>query len=167
MPTAKSNRTMNATSSRIWAVLSDYSNIQVFHPLVQNVDQLSEVDRGVGAKRRCNFYDKTSAVEEITEWKEGQSFTCIITEAPMPVLDATATMGINEIDSDHCEVYLEMNYTPKWGIFGRILDVLILRMAMRNIFNKVLKGLQHHVETGELIGQNGKPIPPMESAVQS
>ena len=167
MTTVKATRTINASSSKIWAVLSDYSNVQFFHPLVENVDQLSKADRGLGAKRRCNFYNNSSAVEEITGWKEGHSFTVVVSEAPMPVINATATMGINEIDSHHSQVYLEMSYTPKWGMFGTIIDVLMLRMGMRRIFKKVLKGLQHHVETGALIGKNGKPtslIPPTETA---
>ena len=54
-----------------------------------------------------------------------------------------------------------MSYTPKWGIFGKIIDVLMLRMVMHHIFNKVLKGLTHHVETGELIEKNGKPVSPV------
>ena len=97
-------------------------------------------------------------VEEIIEWKEGQSYTVVLSENSVPIPNATATMGVNEIDPLHSEVYLEMSYTPKWGIFGRIIDVLMLRMVMRYVFNKVLKSLQHHVETGELIGKNGKPI---------
>ncbi len=156
MPTVKAARDMNASSSKIWGVLSDYSNIQAFHPRVQTVDQLSDSDRGLGAKRRCNFYDKTSAVEEIIDWNEGQSFTVVITEAAMPVVDATAIMGVNKIDEHRSQVFLELTYTPKWGILGKIIDVVMLRMAMRRIFSQVLKGLQHHVETGELIG-NGKP----------
>lgn len=156
MPSVRATRTINASTSKIWTVLSDYSNIQVFHPNVEYVDQLSEDDRGLGAKRRCNFYDKTSAVEEIIDWNEGKSFTVVITEAVMPVVEATAIMGVNKIDEHHSQVFLEMTYTPKWGILGKIIDVVMLRMAMRRIFAQVLKGLQHHVETGELIG-NGKP----------
>lgn len=158
MTTVKATRTINASSSKIWTVLSDFSNVQVFHPLVEHVDQLSEADRGLGAKRRCNMYNGSSAVEEIIEWKEGQSATIAVTDAPMPVLNATATMRVNKVDSHHSEVYMEMSYTPKWGIFGKIFDILMLRMGMRHVFNKVLKSLQHHVETGELIGKNGKPI---------
>jgi len=29
---------------------------------------------GLGAKRTCYFYDGSSVVEEITEYKEGESF---------------------------------------------------------------------------------------------
>ena len=160
MTTAKLTRTIDASSSKIWTVLSDFSNIQIFHPNVDSVDQLGEVDRGLGAARRCNFYGGGSAVEKIISWDdERQFFTCTVTEIAAPILDVTAGMGVKKIDSNRSEVHIEMNYTPKWGIFGKILDVLVLRMAMRSTFDKVLKGLELHIETGELIGKKGKPIP--------
>ena len=164
MPTVKATITLNAPSSKVWTVLSDFSNVQVFHPLVQDVDQMSEIDRGIGAERRCNFYSGGSAVEKITGWEEGRYFTCTVSGGPAPIQNATASMGVNKIDSQHSEVYIEMNYVPKWGIFGKIIDVLILRMGMRYTFNKVLKGLQLHLETGELIGKNGKPNPRISQA---
>ncbi len=160
MPTVRATRTINASSSKIWTVLSDFSNIQIFHPNVLDVDQLSQVDRGLGAERRCNFYSGGSAVEKVVSWDdERHFFTCTVTEIAAPILDVTAGMRVNIIDSHHCDVQIEMTYVPKWGIFGKVLDVLVLRMAMRSTFNKVLKGLKHHVETGELIGKNGKPTP--------
>ena len=165
MSTAKLTRTLNAPASKIWTVLSDFSNIQIFHPNVQDVDQLGEVDRGLGAARRCNFYGGGSAVEKIISWDdERQFFTCTVTEFAAPMLDVTAGMGVNKIDSNRSEVYLEMNYVPKWGVLGKIMDVLVLRMAMRHTFNKVLKGLQLHLETGEVIGKNGKPAPRISQA---
>ena len=160
MTTEKLTRTINAPSSKIWAVLGDFSNIQIFHPNVQDVDQLSEVDRGLGAARRCNFYSGGSAVEKIIAWDdERQFFTCTVTELAAPLVDITAGMRVEKIDSHRSKVHIEMNYTPKWGIFGKILNVLVLRFAMQSTFKKVLKGLELHVETGELIGKNGKPIP--------
>ncbi len=132
----------------------------MFHPNVQDVEQLSEVDRGLGAARRCNFYGGGSAVEKIVAWDdEQQFFTCIVTELAAPILDVTAGMSVEAVDSHRSKVHMEMNYVPKWGIFGKVLNVLVLRFVMQSVFNKVLKSLQHHVETGELIGKNGKPIP--------
>ena len=165
MPTVRATHTINASSSKIWTVLSDFSNIQIFHPNVLDVDQLGQVDRGLGAERRCNFYGGGSAVEKIISWDdERQSFTCTVTEIAAPILDVTAGMGVKKIDSHRSEVYIEMNYVPKWGIFGKILNVLVLRFAMQSTFNKVLKGLELHVETGELIGKNGKPTPSISQA---
>ncbi len=165
MPTEKFTLSINAPSSKIWAALSDFSNIQKFHPNVQDVDQLSEVDRGVGAARRCNFYSGGSAVEKITAWDdERQSFTCTVTELVAPIKDITSSMWVEEIDSHRSKVRIEMEYTPRWGIFGEILNVLVMRFAMKSTFNKVLKGLELHVETGELIGKNGKPTPRISQA---
>ena len=159
MSTEKLTRTINAPSPKIWAVLSDFSNIQMFHPNVQDVDQLSEADRGLGAARRCNFYSGGSAVETITAWDdERQFFTCTVTEIAAPLLDITSGMRVEKIDSHRSKVHIEMTYTPKWGIFGKILNVLVLHFALQSTFKKVLKGLELHVETGELIGKNGKPI---------
>ena len=165
MSTEKLTRTINAPSSKIWAVLSDFSNIQMFHPNVQDVDQLSENDRGLGATRRCNFYGGGSAVEKIIAWDdERKFFTCTVTEIAAPILDVTAGMRVEELDSDCSKVHIEMSYVPQWGIFGKILNVLVLHFAMQSTFNKVLKGLQLHVETGELIGRNGKPTPQISQA---
>ena len=160
MATEKLTRIINAPSATIWAVLSDFSNVQIFHPDVQNVDQLSEVDRGLGAVRRCNFYGGGSAVEKIVAWDdERQLFACTVTELAAPLLDITAGMGVERIDSHHSKVHIEMNYTPKWGIFGKILNVIVLRFVMQSTFKKVLKGLELRLKTGELIGKNGKPAP--------
>ncbi len=158
MPTAKLTRTIDVPSSKIWAVLSDFSNIQIFHPNVQDVDQLSEMDRGLGAARRCNFYGGDSAVEKIIAWDdERHFFTCTVTEISAPILDVTAGMKVDEIDSHRSKVEIYMDYSTKWGIFGKILNVLVLRFAMQSIFNKVLKGLELHLETGKVIGKDGKP----------
>ncbi len=160
MSSQKYTHIINAPSSKIWAAVSDFSNIQMFHPNVKDVDQLSEADRGLGAARRCNFYRGGSAVEKIIEWDdERQFFTCTVTELAAPLLDVTAGMGVEKIDSHRSKVHIEMTYTPKWGFFGKILNVLVLRFALQSTFKKVLRGLELHVETGELIGKNGKPIP--------
>ncbi|MCZ6656388.1 MAG: SRPBCC family protein, partial [Gammaproteobacteria bacterium] len=106
MPTVRATRHINASSSKIWTVLSDFNNIQIFHPNVLDVDQLSQVDRGLGAERRCNFYSGGSAVEKIISWDdERQFFTCTVTEIAAPILDVTAGMRVNEIDSEHSEVH--------------------------------------------------------------
>ena len=100
MSSQKYTHIINAPSSKIWAALSDFSNIQMFHPNVQDVDQLSEADRGLGAARRCNFYGGGSAVETITAWDdERQFFSCTVTELAAPLLDVNSSMRVEEIDS--------------------------------------------------------------------
>ena len=71
-------RTINAPASQVWEVIGNYHNPHVFHPFLESVEQLSEVDRGVGATRQCNLYNKSSIVEEVIEWEEGRSFTVVL-----------------------------------------------------------------------------------------
>ncbi len=139
--------------------------MEPLHLLVEALAGDGELAGGLGAARRCNFYRGGSAVEKIIAWDdERQFFTCTVTELAAPLLDVTAGMKVEQIDSHRSKVHIEMNYTPKWGILGEILNVLVLRFAMQSTFKKVLKGLELHVETGELIGKNGKPAPPLSQA---
>ena len=71
--------------------------------------------------------------------------------------DITASMWLEEIGPHRSNVNIQMEYTPKWGIFGKILNALVLRFVLQSTFKKVLTGLQTHLETGKLIGKNGKP----------
>ena len=68
---------VNAPSQRVLEVISNFGNVHAFHPMVDRGDMLNGKDRGFRAKRRCNFYDNTSVVEEITEWIDGIEITII------------------------------------------------------------------------------------------
>lgn len=168
MSTVTFKRTINVPAERAWEILSDYQNIQVFHPMVDRVDKLSEAASGLGAKRRCNMYDKSSAVEEVVAWSEGKGYTVIITEATrMPVRDITARMSIEPVDANSSKAGMEMTYTPTWGVIGRVMDLLIIRLMMRKIFAKVIDGLELHAKTGQAVGKNGvlEPASPLIKTV--
>ncbi len=141
---------------RAWELLSDFGNVQLFNPIVETAEVLSENDRGLGAQRRCNLYNNTSAVEEITEWNEGEGLTVAITDAPMPVKNATVRMHVEPAGPQSSAVTFEMNYVPKWGFLGRVMDVLLIRMMMRHTFGKVIRGLKHHARTGEVVEKSGE-----------
>ena len=159
MTTVRINRIINAPADQVWQVIGDYNNVHVFHPFVESADQLSEVARGLGAKRQCNLYNNSCAVEEVIQWEEGRSFTVAMSTPTPPFGGTTGTMSVQPIDASTSEVTLDMFYTPQWGFFGKTLDLLVLRMVLRFVLNRVLKSLQHHIETGELVGKHGKPIP--------
>jgi len=148
-------KTINVPAERAWEILSDYQNIQVFHPLVDHVDKLSEAGSGLGAKRRCNMYDKSSAVEEVVAWSEGKGYTVTVTEATkMPVRDVIARMSIEPVGANSSKAGIEMTYTPTWGVVGWVMDLLIIRLMMRRTFTKVLDVLELHATTGQAVGKN-------------
>ena len=153
------NRIINAPASRVWHVISDFHNPHVFHPLLERTEQIGLIEQGIGASRQCNFYDSnSSAVETVTAWEEGQYYT-VQTNEQSVFGKTTGSMRVQPIDANRSEITLVTTYTPKLGLFGKILDILIFRMGLKYTLNRVLNGLQHYIETGELVGKGGKPIP--------
>ena len=61
---------IDATPDAVWAVLGRFMHIHEFSSRIDSVDALTDVDGGVGSKRRCHFSDGTSVVEEVTEWED-------------------------------------------------------------------------------------------------
>ena len=61
------SRRVNLSAEKVWPHLADFSGIARFHPLVETADQPSEQNEGVGASRRCNFYDGKNVVERVIE----------------------------------------------------------------------------------------------------
>ncbi len=157
MTIVSSALTINAPAEQAWNVIADYGNVYRFHPSVKFSSLVSSVERGVGARRRCDFYDKTIVVEEVTEWSEGEGFVVELSGGTMPFEHAHVQLKVRPIEEDSTLVTYKMEYKVKYGLVGRIMDALIIRRKMSNMFINVLKGMEYHVITGDTLGKNGVP----------
>ena len=144
----------------VWPHLADFSGIARIHSFVETADQLSENNEGVGASRRCNFYDGKSVVERVIEWEAGRRMKIELSEIPMPLTRAVAEMRVASRGDGQSEATITMDFTPKFGPLGALMGVLMMKPMMRKIFSQVLQGLEHHARTGETIGQGGAPVAP-------
>ncbi len=157
--TAKVSMRINLSSSDLWKALSQFDQIHLFHPMVSEASLLSQSNQGVGAKRRCDFYDKSSLVEEIKEWVEGKSYTVKLSEiTAMPIKEADATISLESLYSEITLASFEMRFTPKFGPLGWMMGKLMMQPMMKKMFMKILKGLEQHALTGEIIGENWQPV---------
>ncbi len=148
---------VNASAATAWSVIADFQNVHRYHPIVERVTQASENERGPGAARVCHFYDGGSVKETITGWREGESFEVELTEGSMPFKRSSAMMRVAPLDEQHSCVTLSMDYEPKFGVAGQLMDRLMIRSKMSAMFAKVLNGFEYHLVTGELIGPEGAP----------
>ena len=158
MTKATLTRTIPVDSATIWAALADFQGVHKFHPIVDTVDQLTAHDRGLGAGRRCNFYDGTSVVEKVTDIEDGRRVTVELSEFSMPLKSATASMVVTPRGVGSTDVTIEMDFIVKGGPLGAIMGAIMMRPMMKKMFGKVLAGLEHHVSTGEWVGRDGVPI---------
>jgi len=131
-----------ASADRAWAALADFGNIANFHPGLSGSYLLDgSAASGVGAERRCDIKDGNYLVERVRDWHEGQSYTIDIIESSMPVRRATATLSVKPLDAHHSQAAMVVDMTMKFGLLGKVMEVLMARSAMRRTMVGILDGL--------------------------
>lgn len=143
--------------STVWDAISDVGGIHKFNPMVDTSPLMSKEKTGLDCTRQCNFYDGTSIVEKVTEFEEGKFLKLELSEMSMPMKIAFATMSVTQIDKDATLIELKMDYVMKYGLMGKMMGVMMKPM-MKSMFRKVLKGLEDHLTTGQVIGEGGKVL---------
>jgi len=146
--------TVRAPISRVWKTIADVGTIAEWHPGVERSPVLSAQLTGLGAARRVELYDGTSAVEEVTSLDEGRSLTVTMSEFEMPLSRGAATFEVEADGDDRTLVTMTMDYEMKYGPFGWLMNVVVLRPVMGKLLASVLSGLDHHLVTGEHIGKD-------------
>ena len=132
----------NASPEAAWALLSDFGNIDFFNPNLKDSYLLEgSSETGVGTLRQCNLADGKNYIRErVVDWKEGESYTIDIYEGTMPLTNILTTLGVRP-KGQGSELFMEMEYTPKYGPVGAIMNVVMLRRYVRGMMAKVLSGL--------------------------
>lgn len=153
---------INAPIQKVWAQIADVTLIKNWHPGVESTDQLSNQAFGLGATRRCNFYDGSEAVEEVVEIIEPNemgdndqyAIKINIREFKAPMKTFESAWQLTATESGATQLTVITRYEMKMSILGTVLDVLVIRGRMPKLFGKVLAGLEHHVMSGEIITQD-------------
>ncbi|MCP4612439.1 MAG: SRPBCC family protein [Planctomycetes bacterium] len=141
----KRNIDIEATPEAIWAVIGRFMHIDEFAPLIKSVDALTNGEDGVGSKRRCNFDNGTSVVEEVTKWEDCRKYRVRLSEmTTMPLREMYAEISLDSL-SDRVRVTWSMDYHVKYGPLGWLLGQTIMKMMMGKIIDGNLKGLANKV----------------------
>jgi len=139
--------TIDATPDAVWAVLGCYMHVDEFAPLIASVDALTEGDDGVGSKRRNNFENGTSVVEEVTAWKPGEGFSVKLSNMDaMPLHEASSEVFIKQ-EGSHSKVTWTFDYRVKYGPLGWLMGQTMMKMMMGKIIDGNLKGLADSVRS--------------------
>ncbi len=137
---------IDATPDALWSVVGRFMHIDEFAPLVASVDALTEGEDRVGSKRRCNFDDGTSVVEEVTTWEPNRRYRVRLSEmAAMPLHEAFAEVSVEPLDSGGARVTWGMDYRVKYGPVGWLLGQTMMKLMMGKILDGNLKGLSDRV----------------------
>lgn len=154
MTVVSKTMTVNLPADKVWTILSDFGGLHKFHPKVKNSPLLTEDGPGLNCTRRCEFYDGSSVVERVTHWDEGKGFTMEMSDFSMPILTATARMEVTPVSQSKSDVTILMDFVPKFGPIGVIMANVMMRPFMKSVFAQVIKGLEWHGQTGQLVGED-------------
>jgi hypothetical protein len=158
----KIEKKINAPASKVWAILDDFGNIYRFSPGVATSSLLDGPQEGVGAQRKCEFYDDAGYfIEAIGTREEGKSIRVDVVEMhlkqPAPIEKFYVDFEVSPETSSTSFVTATGHYETI-GISGKILNALVIRKTLRKALASVIDGLALHIETGAEIGPNLEPL---------
>ena len=151
---AEMKKRVNAAAEDIWAACNDWGGIWRFQPWVVRSPLLSQNNDGVGAKRRCEFVDKTSIVETITKIAEGLAVHLSLSETPKPMKGGTSVIRLSP-SGNSTDVIVEMDIEIGMGPLGTIMGNLMMKPMMKKRVSLMLESLEHHLKTGGKIDSKG------------
>lgn len=122
------------TPDHIWRSLSDFGNIQEYHPMVKSSRLLSSPKDKIGAERECTFTDNSQVKEKVCEWIEGKLIAVEVLEMNMPVQYLKNRIEI--LDEGIC---ITAEFQAK-DFFSEVLVGLILRPFLIARLKKIPKG---------------------------
>ncbi len=139
---------IEATPETVWKVLGRFMHIDEFAPLIESVDALTDGEDGVGSKRRCNFNNGGSVVEEVTEWEVNRKYRVLLSEMTnVPVHEMYAEISLDSLESNLVRVTWGADYRMKFGPFGWLLGQTAMKMGFGKIIDGNLKSLANKVSS--------------------
>jgi uncharacterized protein YndB with AHSA1/START domain len=158
MHTVTATRTIGAPVATVWNAIDDFGNVYRFHPDLEHSESINATTTGEGAQRQCDFYDGGTIREEVVESvPEQRQVTNVFDLGSFPLKEMVGDFGLEPIDESSTEVTFTMSFVPKYGPVGWLLATLMMKSQFRGIAEGILAGLDTHLQTGEIVGQNGDP----------
>ena len=133
---------INAPKSQVWDVIANLGGVVKFHPLVTNSYYVTDDKQGIGAARVCELGPDTFVNETAIAWNEGESYTLDVqfTKGQKPPVNSL--QGTVSVRGQGTGTVAEMTleYDPKFGPLGKIMDMMVLRPQFNKLLPSVLKG---------------------------
>lgn len=148
MSTIHNKITINASPKEVWEVLANLEILDAYDPVVAKSSLISEKKEGVKAQRHCDTADGGWFKEEVTEWQPYEKLTFTLFGCNQPMKSLSHSYTLKDLGSA-TEVKQVMQYTMKFGLLGKAMDVLMVRRISDKQIKLFFEGLKKYVETGK------------------
>ena len=158
MHTVSATRTIHAPVGTVWSTIDDFGNVYRFHPDLEHSESITDVATGIGAQRRCDFYNGSVIREEVVESDpEQRHVTNVFDLGSFPLKKMLGGFDLEPIDEDSTEVTFTMSFVPKYGPVGWLMAKMMMKSKFRDLSEDILAGLDTHLQTGAIVDQDGNP----------
>lgn len=147
MATIHNEITVNAPVEKIWEALTNIELLDKYDPTVKKSTALSENKSGLNAKRKVLMLDgKNWFDEKVTVFKPNEALTYQLTDCSFPIAGLKHSYSFEKV-GNQTKVKQVMEYTVKFGLFGKLLDSLMIRKQSDTGIKKFFAGLKSYAET--------------------
>jgi ligand-binding SRPBCC domain-containing protein len=145
MTTLKHEIRINAPLAVVWKAVADLEAVRHYNPQVAAVKILSEKREGIGATRRCELRPKGWVEEQVWEWNPDASIGLEVAASDWPIVFMKWRTTLQQ-DGKITLVRQSLDYQPKFGPLGALLNTLIMRRKLDQGIREVFQGLKRHAE---------------------
>jgi len=146
---------------QVWSKLRDLTLAAHYVPDLTGCRLHPGPQEGLGASRRVFQKNGQWLDETVSEWQQGEGFLIRLHRgtkgAPPPFREAWFRYAITAA-GERTQFTASLIYQPAGGLFGRLLDRLLLRRALNQVVTRIAVNLKVFYETGET--QNGAFVQP-------
>ncbi len=136
---------IDASKEKVWSILSDISNINLWVEPIESAYCEGDVGKGVGAVRVCNLKGNMTVREKWTQWDEGNSFTYEAEETKY-FIRATNRWSLST-ENGQTLITTESEVVLKGGIIGKLFEPLMY-LVSKKMGADSLAALQYYAENG-------------------
>ena len=146
MTTLTNTIIVEAPADRVWATLTNLSELEKYDPAVAKSTVTSAKPTGFGAARKVTMKDgKLWFKEQITTFEPASALTFELTSCNFPIKNLSHSYSFAP-EEGRTTVTQVMIYTPRFGLAGKLADAIAIRRQSDSGVKKFFDGLKAHVE---------------------
>jgi hypothetical protein len=154
MQTVSVEYPVNLSRAEAWRLVRDLSQPHMYVPRLTAHEFTTSQRQGLGTSRRVTQGKSMQLDETVSDWTEGEGFSLRLhrgDKGPIPPFKSHYfDYGLLERDG---QVYLHnrMRYEVGMGLFGKLLDRLLLQRVIRSQLDDVTLAQKIYYETGKQV----------------
>ena len=136
---------IHAPHDFVFAEIANLENAQHFTEEIKNTVYVSENRTGIGAARQCTMKNGEQVIERVTAWKDGEFIAMEMAKSNMPVKYMNWVTKV-EPRGNNTWVYQTLQYEMQFGIFGIIMNHLMVKGVLNRLMEDIFENMKSHFE---------------------